>query len=481
MNVADVISRYAERTPHAPAVIERERTWSYAEFDASIWRAAAALRKRGIAPGDVVGVTLPSNALHLVAGYALARIGAVQLPLPQRESEATRRSLAQRFRASCLLTETDADPSWLEPGGDSPAPELRAPGGDAPWKLVMTSGTTGAHKAVLQSHAMHVAWAEITQAALPVSADGRYLVVVPLDFFAGFRMCMDAHWGGAAVVIGETPRSNLEVLELIERYGVNYLYLTPLHLHQLVPALPAGSAGLPGLRRVRAGSMVVSQTLRRDVLCKLTPNFVVTYGTNEIGATPFTTAAKATLERFPGSIGFPVDGVEVQIADDAGLRLPAGETGLIRVRLPGMPREYVDNPEAGARAFRDGWYYPGDLGMLVPEGALYFKGRADDLMNFDGIKIYPSEIEAALLEHPAVAEAAAFPLRSTIHQDVPCAAVVLRAQASAEALRQFCFERLGTRAPVHVVVMKELPRSAAGKVLKRELARLAQKRSANGG
>ena len=474
MNLADVLTRHAGRTPDAIAAVEGDRRWSYAELDLAVWRAAAALRGRGLAPGDVVGVTLPSNALHLVTGYALARMGAVQLTLPRHESEATRASLARRFRAVVVVGESDVEPGWLEPHGPAPDPAVRSPGGDAPWKVAMTSGTTGAPRAVLQTHAMHVAWRELNQAAVPVRPDERYWAVVPLEFFAGFRLCMDVHWAGGAAIVGGVPTEVGELLDAIDRGGVNYLYLTPMHLQQVLPALAPDRHRLAALRRLRVGSMVVTEALRREVLRRLTPHLVVAYGTNDVGS-PFTLAQGETLARFPGTVGFAVPGVELQIADEDGRALPPGETGMVRVRTPGMPGAYVDNPEASAKAFREGWYYPGDLGMLSPEGALYLKGRADDLMNYNGIKIYPSEIEAVLLEHPAVAQAAAFPMRSAIFQDLPCAAVVLRARASPEALRRFCAERLGARAPAGVLVMKALPRSAAGKVLGRELAELALK------
>ncbi|HLB16928.1 MAG TPA: class I adenylate-forming enzyme family protein [Burkholderiales bacterium] len=473
MNVADVLTRRAERTPHAPAVIEGDCVWSYAELDLAVWRAAAAFRRRGLAPGDVVGVTLPSNALHLVAGYALARMGAVQISLPLRESDATRAALARRFRAVSVIGPNDVDSAWLEAHGPAPDPAVRSSGEDAGWKIVTTSGTTGTPKAVLQTHAMHVVWRELNQAVVPVQPDERYLAVVPLDFFAGFRLCTDVHWAGAAAIVGETPPAVEELLETIDRQGVSYLYLTRAHLQQMLPALFADRQRLPALRRLRVGSMVVTEALRREILRRLTAHLVVAYGTNDVGS-PFTVAQGETLARFPESVGFAVPGVELQVADEAGRALPPGETGMVRVRAPAMPSAYLGNPEASSKAFRGGWYYPGDLGMLSPEDALYFKGRADDLMNYDGIKIYPSEVEAVLLEHPAIAEAAAFPVRSAVHQDLPCAAVVLRQALSAEALQRYCVARLGVRAPVRVYVLKELPRNPAGKVLRRELAERAR-------
>jgi acyl-coenzyme A synthetase/AMP-(fatty) acid ligase len=168
--------------------------------------------------------------------------------------------------------------------------------------------------------------------------------------------------------------------------------------------------------------------------------------------------------------------------DDGGRPLPAGETGHLRARGARFPTEYLGSPEASQKAFRDGWFYPGDLAQRNLEGAFFFHGRADDLMNFDGVKIAPADIEAALMKHPAVVEAAAFPLPSALHQDLPAAAVVLRHDTPAPRLIAFCQELLGARRSQVVAIVRALPRSAAGKILKRELAkRIAGAAAGEGG
>jgi acyl-coenzyme A synthetase/AMP-(fatty) acid ligase len=481
MNLAEIVSRHAETTPGASAVVDAARAYSYREFDRAIRRAARALRKQGIALGDVVGMTMGDTALHLVVAYALARAGAVQLVLTRRDSPQLRRQLAARYRAAMVVGDAAdarldglrycaADQAWLEDAGAGDEGGDAAPGGDAPWRIVMSSGTTGAPKAVLQTHAMHVAWREIYARTLTALPSDRYLAIGALDYYAGMRQCMDMHWCGACTIVGVPVRSSAELFEAVERHAVNYLRLLSNQLQRLLPALPRDRPRFPGVRVLRSGAMIVPESLRREVVRRLTPNLVVTYGSNDVGSV-LTFADAATEARHPGSVGIPSPGVTIEIADEQGRRLPAGEVGLIRARAPGMPAGYIDNPEATAQAFRDGWYYPGDLGLLTPDGVLYFKGRADDLMNFDGIKIYPSDIEEALASHPAVAEAAAFPIASATHQDVPAAAVVLRAEVSQEAIIAWCRERLGSRAPCVIAVVKELPRNAAGKVLKQPLAR----------
>jgi len=122
--------------------------------------------------------------------------------------------------------------------------------------------------------------------------------------------------------------------------------------------------------------------------------------------------------------------------------------------------------------------YPGDLGVLTDDEQLIFKGRADDMMLFDGINIYPAEIEAVLAAHEAVGEAAAFPLKSEVHQDIPVAAVTLRAPVTEGELLAFCRARLGARTPQRIVAVEEFPRSPAGKILKRELPNVLRRKAA---
>ena len=140
-----------------------------------------------------------------------------------------------------------------------------------------------------------------------------------------------------------------------------------------------------------------------------------------------------------------------------------GETGLLRARGYNFPNSYFDNPEATAQAFRDGWYYPGDLASIGPGGEVMYRGRADHLMNFDGIKIAPSDIEDALGSHACVQQAVAFALSHSEHQDVPCVAVTLRKAESEEELKRYARSILAERAPQFVFIVPQIPVKGIGK------------------
>jgi acyl-CoA synthetase (AMP-forming)/AMP-acid ligase II len=267
---------------------------------------------------------------------------------------------------------------------------------------------------------------------------------------------------------------NLELdpgLEFIRHVRLTRITCAPVHLHALCAlGERRKEVLLPELRALYVSTAMVPDDLRRRTMRTVSRNLYVAYGTMEA---PALTVATPEVE-VADTIGSVLPRVELEVVDAADKLLPFGEIGMIRVRAAGNAGSYHDDAEASAKSFRDGWFYPGDLGLLTDDGQVIYKGRADDMMVFDGINIYPAEIEAALTMHEAVAEAAAFALKSEEHQDLPAAAVTLRAPATEAELVAHCRARLGKRAPHKVVVVEALPRSAAGKILRRALPALLQ-------
>jgi acyl-CoA synthetase (AMP-forming)/AMP-acid ligase II len=200
--------------------------------------------------------------------------------------------------------------------------------------------------------------------------------------------------------------------------------------------------------------------------------FYVEYGAREASgiASTYPVDPDPSLE----TVGPPLPTAELEIVDGEGNAVPRGEIGEIRVRTTAMIHAYHRDPVATSRHFKDGWFHPGDLGSLTANGSLCLHGRADDMMNMNGIKIFPAEIERTLEGDPAVRAAAAFGLPSPMHGQIPVAAVELHDPAthSVAALLARARERLGVRAPRKIFVVDALPRNATGKVLKRELVSL---------
>jgi acyl-coenzyme A synthetase/AMP-(fatty) acid ligase len=354
-------------------------------------------------------------------------------------------------------------------------PTLRHPGGTAPFRLILSSGTTGEPKGLSYGHD---AWLSSEAMDAPYNRfaiDDRYLMSIPPSIAIGLSYCMRIVVCGGMIVIPPADIDPDRYFDTIDRYGITRLVFTPSGLYQILLHAPPDTPRLPGLRQLLALTATVPETLRSEVRKRLSPNLVVRYSTNEFGT--LTYADAETQAGHPETVGRPIRGLDVEVVDAAGTPLPAGETGLIRARGRPFPHRYFRNPEATGKVFRDGWYYPGDLGCFHPDGALFLKGRADDLMNFQGLKIFPADIENILLQHPGVAEAAAFPLESAQRQDLPAAVVVLRDPAVTPGqLIAFCRERLGARAPAYVATAAGMPRNSSGKVLKRELAKIVEAR-----
>ncbi len=484
MNVADIISRHARERPYAVAIIEGDNIVSFAKLERAIWTAAAHLRRAGIGPGDVVGLTLPHSALFLVALYALARIGAVQVSLPVYDPQPMRAAYAGRFGVKWVVGASDAsglaglrlallraEDAWQESG--APSAESTFEGGDHPWFIRRTSGTTNEAKGIAITHRHALAELQIQAGCFPGPTD-RYLAVVEMGMVYGMHSCERTLFGGGTVIIPAMPLDLDGFFTYVDRFAITRLMLTPNHFDLLLPLLPEDAVRCPTVNDVTVSGMMMRESLRREVRRRFSPNLTVRYGSNEAGY--LTLADAAMQEQFPDTIGAVMPGVELEIVDEQDRPVPHGTPGRIRVRTSWMPTGYVNASGPSDRTFRNGWIYMGDAGVLSPEGLVFLKGREDDMMNFDGVKIMPADIEDALLRHPAVVEAAAFPANSPRHQHVPMAAVTVRGAVTPEMLMAHCRQLLGIRAPMLISIEPSLPRNAMGKIVKRELSlRLAER------
>jgi long-chain acyl-CoA synthetase len=172
----------------------------------------------------------------------------------------------------------------------------------------------------------------------------------------------------------------------------------------------------------------------------------------------------------PAAIGRIAAGIEAQIVDANGQPVAPGTVGLVGFRGACFPTGYIGDAAATARGFRDGWFYPGDLAAIDERGYFHFKGRADDVINCQGVKFYPVEVEKALLAHPAIKEAAVVGAADPFYGEVAVAFLVTSSGSAVSELEQFCGRRIAAhKVPRSFVFVKQLPRNRSGKVLKREL------------
>ena len=472
MTIPQALSEAARRHAGRPALIGHRVALTHAELEGCIGRAAADLASRGVRPGDVVGVSMASSPLHLVTLLALARAGACSVHVQPEMPRAAREAMTAQFGVGAVIGEPGgrsrlkADPAWLKPEKAAARADRSTP--DAPWRLALSSGTTGLQKAIRVTHAMAAAEAAAWFVCGPLAGDDRFLCHRGLDSNWGLMTALTHLVAGAAVVF---PRSlgPEHYVEAIRQHGVTQLIMAPALLHELTRHLPAGGGGLPSVRVALASGSALPPQVVAAALERVSNNIATGYGASELGLVAF--AGRDVLQRAPLSVGPLRVGFEAEVVDRSGARVAPGVPGILRFRRAGMAHEYYRNPEATARGYRDGWFYPGDHGRIDAGGLLYIEGRLDDKLNLGGRKVEPLPIERALEEHPAVAEAAAFAAAPGGVARL-YAAVVLRSPADEKMLIAHCRARIGAGfTPARVFFARKLPRNEGGKLLRTALAR----------
>jgi acyl-CoA synthetase (AMP-forming)/AMP-acid ligase II len=472
--IVDSIARLASSHPRRIAVIRDCGKTTFAELDGHARRMAGWLAGRGLHPGGMVGITLQDEYDHLVTCLALMYLGCSQITLAHNEPPAMRSALASRCRVSCVITndmpcgQSTGDaliPDFEEILADGPLGD-KSPGHNNPEAVVLlpSSGTTGRPKIIPCTQEQLFRYGlqclpELSVILGPASIESN---VGKWSHLANLAR-------GRTLVFRDPLRSSLA--ETCRRHGVTLINLAPSQALSLLREFDSESEG-PAFDGVRfsVGGAPVPGALRQEIQRRLTGSLFVLYGATECGNA--TEAGPETHADHPDSTGRPLPGIEIGIVDDAGRALPAGEPGFIRIRGGGCATGYFDDEEASARAFRAGWFHPGDMGRLTADGMLIFSGRGDDMMVLNTINIFPAEIEAVAAGFPGIRDCAAFPLRSEAYGDIPMLAVVPGEGFDSRALLDHCRERLGTRSPRKIVHVDHIPRNAMGKVMRRELAKL---------
>jgi acyl-CoA synthetase (AMP-forming)/AMP-acid ligase II len=428
------------------------QAFDYGELLRRIEAQVAGLERAGIGAGSVVGLQIADEVEHFIASLALIAVGARHITRPTHDPLDANEALSDRVRATHLLTIEGAS----RRGGvlvDAPEAEGVV--------YLKTSGTTGG---------MNVIAFTATQLAdqaqrHPEYAAERLLRLAPIEHNNSKRHRLYcAIMGGANVF---RPTGDFDVAAFCARHRVTCLDISRMHASDL--ATQGGLGRFDGVK-LRTGGSAVPIDVRRAIEGRVTPLLYVRYASTESGA--ISMAGPGEHDEME-SVGRPLPGVELQIVDQENRVLPAGESGRIRLRAPGVATSYLDGGEQTASRFRDGWFWPGDVGMLRADGSLIVQGRQDDMMILNGINIFPGEIERVLERHPAVRVAAALPLNSTVHGQIPVAAVELiepSSSVTAGELQRFAREQLALRAPRRVIILPSLPRNSQGKILRREIA-----------
>jgi acyl-coenzyme A synthetase/AMP-(fatty) acid ligase len=475
MNISEPIRRHALKSPESTAVIRVGNAVTYRELDRVIDLVAARLNDLGLRPGDAAGVATASRYGRLILNLALARIGAaaatVDQPGQRLEGIALKTIFVDDERAADFGADgTTVDKAWWRAPADGQVAHVTPhPDGAATCIIVRSSGTTGVSKAIALTHDMVAKRVEARSRLLRPPAHQRQLCMLGLGLNYGFTSALQPLWTGGLVTVAIRGA----VHAAIQLYQLNWLVMSPAQLYGTLAAMPEGAGPYPSLVLLELGGSTLSARLAGRAKERLCANIWTAYGAAESGIVA--AGSLASLEGQPGGVGQVATGVEVQAVDESDQPLPKGSEGTIRIRSDYCASSYLGDAEASAKAFRGGWFYPGDMGSVSDDGLFSITGRTDERINSGGVKINPQIIEDAVLMNPDISEAAAFSRTSPVSGMTEIwVAIVVTKPVNGEALRTACRERLGpAKTPEFILQVKELPRNENGKILRTRLVKEA--------
>lgn len=473
-NVVDILAWHDQQRL---CIMTGDRTWSYGELKSDVERIGYWLSHQNIKAGDVIAHDFDNDIYTFVCMLASASIGATVLTLPRNSSPLMQADIYQRGKVTHVLSETLRsvsggiesvvfDERLLSVGVDElvgESPYCANP--THPWQVVLGSGSTGSPKLMAYTHAQQLARVRDVGDWLPLTKDGCLYSFVNLDFNATKQRYLEALALGASIYI-KPKDADVYVKEM----RVSLLFGTAYHFEKVLEhGLASDLRDEPDAISIITGGSIVSSELRQRIVESLTPNLFVLYGTNETHTCTITRLTELLTTK--GGVGRAHQDYTIQIVNSQGEVLPDNKPGEVRIKSPGMVTGYMNDSVASERSFKDGWFFPGDLARQLPSGELVYLGRTDDLMSFNGINIYPAEIQAVLMSHPQVLDAYAFSFEHSFHQDIPVCAVRKKPNClvSEEALLDYCKERLGSRTPHGVFFVKEFPIIERGKIEKQAL------------
>jgi len=504
MNLAHFLLQSAKRYPNEIGLAWGEQTWTWSQLNARVDAMAAALSAHGVSKGDRVLVQAKNSNQLLESMFGCFRLGAVWVPTNFRLTAEEVAYLARASGATAMIcgcefpdharAASDAAPalgftisigaSAFGADYDALVAEYRgravpsaAVERDDPCWLFFTSGTTGRPKAAVLTHGQmgFVATNHLCDLMPGTTHRDVSLAVAPLSHGAGIHALAQVACGAKTILLSGDRFDPEEAWRLVQRWRVNNIFTVPTILKMLTEHPAVDKYDHSSLRYViYAGALMYREDQKR-ALAKLGNVLVQYFGLGEVTGnitvlpTDLHEAEDGPDARI-GTCGFERTGMQISVQDENGRELPPSETGEICVCGLAVFAGYYDNPEANAKAFRNGWFRTGDLGYLDEQGFLYITGRASDMYISGGSNIYPREIEEKIMTHPVVAEVAIVGVPDELWGEVGVAVCVLRPGARLnehELLAWLAPKVARYKLPRRVFFWNELPRSGYGKIAKK--------------
>ncbi|MGO9418955.1 class I adenylate-forming enzyme family protein [Roseiarcus sp.] len=492
-----MLENAVERRPHGTALICDDERLTYLDLEDRVSRVAGGLRALGVGKGDRVALVLGNSIEFVVVLFAVARLGAVSVPLNTRHQLAENRHIIEDCSAKVVVHERDLADRIPAPGtppslkhmvsirrddgaplagliGARPVTRPEAVEEEETATILYTSGTTGRPKGAMLTHFSIAHSVLHYNFAMGLTEDDRGLLAVPMSHVTGLIALVDAmiHCAGALVIMPSFKASAF--IDLAARHRVTYSLIVPAMFNLCLLAPNFGEADLSAWRISGYGGAIMPEATLERIAEKLPKlKLLNCYGSTETTSPAAMMPPEQTVAR-KDSVGLAVPCGHILVMDAGGVEAPYGEPGEIYIGGAMVVPGYFNNPEATESEFKGGYWKSGDLGIMDAQGYLRVVDRIKDVINRGGYKIFASEVENVLLEHPAIVEVAVVAKPCPVLGERVHAFVVLRDTVPDDELQRHCADLLTDYKVPEAFhrIDSTLPRNANGKVLKRDLRRI---------
>jgi acyl-CoA synthetase (AMP-forming)/AMP-acid ligase II len=500
------VLRRAEELADKPALIDglTNRTLTYKDLSRSVRSAAAGLAERGFRKGDVCAIFSPNLPEYAIAFHAVATLGGIVTTInPLYTADEVNHQLKDSG-AKFLVTVPQLIDRALEAARDSKVEETfvfgEAQEGVTPFSVLLesegavpeveinpledvvalpySSGTTGLAKGVMLTHYNIVANLRQFEEYDHLSQRDTLLAVLPLFHIYGMNVVMNTSLSKGATIV-TMPRFELEgFLDALERYDVMRVHLVPPIILALAKHPLVDSRDLSKLKLIMSGAAPLGADLTAACCERL--NCVIKQGYGMTETSPVTHMCSEKPDEIkPGSVGQCLPNTECKIVDlETGQPLLHNQEGELCIRGPQVMKGYLNRPEATAHAIdAEGWLHTGDIGYADEEGHFFIVDRAKELIKYKGFQVAPAELEAVLLTHPMISDAAVIPSPDEEAGEIPKAFIVLKSEVSEQEIKEFVAERVAPHKKIRKVeFIEQIPKSPSGKILRRVLVQRERER-----
>ena len=478
----DHIQLAARQRPDACAVVDPAGPIAYRTLVHDVDALATELIERGVTRADMVGLHLGFSYLHLLMVLALDRLSIPSMSFAVAAGAALP-PVAPHHGLTVVISGTaaPAEPPcrWISLAdhqrpktGAIDAARLAALDSppDALVQVSWSSGTTGGVKGTPLLRRIQVLRLDNRRLLRGIGPHTRYFTGMPLSSVTGYLMALAVLAAGGTVVL---PTPAMDFVSLANLTGVTLTSGPPARLAELIGATGDRGERLETMACFEVLGAHLPSDVARQALRVLTPNLWTVYGATEVDRIATAPVTVSILD--PSAVGTVTPWSEVEIVDSQDRPLPAGREGMLRLRGAHMATGYFNDAAATQQNFRDGWFYPGDIGMLTEQRLLRVTSRVEDVIRRGEASLSPLPIEAAIRALPGVRDVAVFGLAGADGAPEICAALVIAPGTDTAPIHAAAVAQLGDRAPTQLFVIERLPRNEHGKVLRRQLVGLAQR------